>query len=75
MKKLLTEKYGTRTSEHTEGEQWRAEWKCYFMGKEQGMIYLENSPGSQGCRVTYMLQAPASAKPAPSLPGAAKRDL
>ena len=74
MKKLLTEKYGTRNSEHTQGEEWRAEWKLTGLGKQQATITIENSPGSQGCKVTYALQAldvPASS----STPGAAKKDL
>lgn len=76
MKKLLTEKYGSRTTEHLQGEEWRAEWKITFMGKEQALIYIENSPGSQGCRVTYALPAPPSTPASPSSsPGAAKRDL
>jgi hypothetical protein len=74
MKKLLTEKYGPRNSEHTQGEEWRSEWKLMAMGKQQVTITLENSPGSQGCKVIYALHAldaPASS----ATSGAAKKDL
>ncbi len=74
MKKLLTEKYGTRTSEHNTGEDWHAEWKFSSLGKEQATVSLENSPGSQGCRVTYTLHALPSGSASP-LPSAVKKDL
>jgi hypothetical protein len=74
MKKLLTEKYGTRNSEHAQGEEWRAEWKLTGVGRQQATITLENSPGSQGCKVIYALHA-LDVPAAPLAPGAVKKDL
>jgi hypothetical protein len=74
MKKLLTEKYGTCNSEHIQGEEWRAEWRMAVMAKQQATITLENSPGSQGCKITYALHTLAAPASSPAR-SAAKKDL
>jgi hypothetical protein len=70
-KKVLTEKYGARSTEDTSGKHWRAEWRFPVAGSPQpDSVVLESEMDVHGCKLTYSTSRFAKAEQRP-----VKRDL